>query len=50
MQIELQDIRKAFNQGQPNEFWAIQGVSLMLEPNRVTCLNRQMLSEPKVRR
>jgi len=38
VQIELQDVRKAFNQGRPNEFWAIQGVSLMLEPNRVTCL------------
>lgn len=38
MQIELQDVRKAFNQGRPNEFWAIQGVSLDIEPNRVTCL------------
>lgn len=38
MRIELQDIRKAFNQGRPNEFWAIQGVSLTFEPNKVTCL------------
>lgn len=38
MRIELQDIRKAFNQGRPNEFWAIQGVSLTFEPNMVTCL------------
>jgi putative ABC transport system ATP-binding protein len=38
MQIELQDIRKVYNEGRPNEFWAIQGVSLAFEPNRVTCL------------
>jgi len=38
MLIELTDIRKAFNQGKPNEFWAIQGVSLTIEPNRITCL------------
>ncbi len=38
MQIELSDIKKAFNQGQPNEFWAIRGVSLKIEPNQVTCL------------
>ena len=36
--IELQDIRKAFNQGKPNEFWAIQGISLHIEPKQVTCL------------
>jgi putative ABC transport system ATP-binding protein len=35
--IHLQDIKKAFNQGRPNEFWAIQGISLCIEPNRVTC-------------
>jgi putative ABC transport system ATP-binding protein len=34
--IELRDLRKAFNQGRPNEFWAIRGVSLSLEANRVT--------------
>ncbi|RDH82238.1 MAG: ABC transporter ATP-binding protein [endosymbiont of Escarpia spicata] len=38
MFIELTDIKKAFNQGRPNEFWAIQGVSLKIEPNKVTCL------------
>ena len=38
MQVELQDIRKVYNEGRPNEFWAIQGVSLAFEPNRVTCL------------
>ncbi len=36
--IELRDVRKAFNQGRPNEFWAIRGVSLSLEANRVTVL------------
>jgi len=34
--IELREVRKAFNQGRPNEFWAIRGVSLSLEANRVT--------------
>lgn len=38
MLIELTDIKKAFNQGRPNEFWAIQGVSLKIEPNKVTCI------------
>ncbi|MCU7930935.1 MAG: ABC transporter ATP-binding protein [Candidatus Thiodiazotropha sp. (ex Codakia rugifera)] len=36
--IQLTDIKKVFNQGKPNEFWAIQGVSLEFEPNRVSCL------------
>jgi putative ABC transport system ATP-binding protein len=36
--IELRDVRKAFNQGRPNEFWAIRGVSLSLEANRITVL------------
>jgi len=36
--IELQDIKKAFHQDKPNEFWAIRGISLQLEANRVTCL------------
>jgi putative ABC transport system ATP-binding protein len=36
--IELQDIKKVFNQGKPNEFWAIRGISLQFEPNKVTCL------------
>jgi putative ABC transport system ATP-binding protein len=38
MKLELSDIKKVFNQGKPNEFWAINGVSLEIEPNRVTCL------------
>ena len=38
MLIQLSDIKKAFNQGKPNEFWAIQGVSMQFEPNRVSCL------------
>lgn len=38
MSIELQDIHKVFNQGRPNEFAAIRGVSLRFAPNRVTCL------------
>lgn len=36
--IELQEVSKAFNQGRPNEFWAIKDVSLQIEPKRVTCL------------
>jgi putative ABC transport system ATP-binding protein len=36
--IKLQHIEKAFNQGKPNEFWAIRGVSLQIEANRVSCL------------
>jgi putative ABC transport system ATP-binding protein len=36
--IELNDVRKAFNQGRPNEFWAIRGVSLVIEPEKITCL------------
>ena len=34
--IELKDIRKVFNQGQPNEFAAVQGVSLQIEPRKTT--------------
>lgn len=37
MKLELTDIKKVFNQGKPNEFWAINGVSLQIEPGRVTC-------------
>ena len=36
--IELTDIRKVFNQGKPNEFTAIDGVSLVIHPNQVTGL------------
>jgi putative ABC transport system ATP-binding protein len=38
VQIQLQEVRKAYNQGQPNEFWAIRGLSLDVEPRRITCL------------
>ncbi len=38
MRLELDDVRKVFNQDRPNEFWAIKGVSLEIEPQRVTCL------------
>lgn len=38
MEIRLDDVRKAYNQGRPNEFWAIRGVSLRIEPQRITCL------------
>ncbi len=39
MLIELDDVHKAFNQGRPNEFWAVRGVSIDFEANRITCLN-----------
>jgi putative ABC transport system ATP-binding protein len=38
MEIRLQDVHKAFNQGRSNEFWAIRGISLEIEPGRLTCL------------
>ena len=34
--IELKNITKVFNQGKPNEFVAIDGVSLFIEANHVT--------------
>jgi putative ABC transport system ATP-binding protein len=37
MNIELQEVKKAFNQGRPNELWAIRGVTTTLENNRITC-------------
>lgn len=36
--IELYDIKKVFNQGKPNEFWAIRGVTLTIDAHRVTVL------------
>jgi putative ABC transport system ATP-binding protein len=36
--IELSGIRKAFNQGQENEYWAVDGVDLYIEANKVTAL------------
>ncbi|MET0090403.1 MAG: ABC transporter ATP-binding protein [Candidatus Thiodiazotropha sp.] len=38
MLIELDNVHKAFNQGRPNEFWAVRGVSVSFEANRITCL------------
>lgn len=36
--VELVDVRKTFNQGQSNEFTAVDGVSLSLVENRVIVL------------
>jgi putative ABC transport system ATP-binding protein len=36
--IELRDVRKIFNQGQHNEYAALSGISLTIEPHRVTAL------------
>jgi putative ABC transport system ATP-binding protein len=36
--IALRDVRKVFNQGRRNELWAVRGVTLDLEPNRLTVL------------
>lgn len=36
--IELIEIRKVFNMGKPNEFTAVNGVSLRIDANRVTVL------------
>jgi putative ABC transport system ATP-binding protein len=36
--IELKDIRKVFNAGQPNEFLALEGINLNVEAHRVTVL------------
>ncbi|MDP3537832.1 MAG: ABC transporter ATP-binding protein [Azonexus sp.] len=34
--IELSEIKKAFNQGRPNEYWALSGIDLTLEAGKVT--------------
>ena len=34
--IELSSIRKAYNQGRDNEFWALNGIDLNIERGRVT--------------
>ncbi|MDD2741446.1 MAG: ABC transporter ATP-binding protein [Rhodocyclaceae bacterium] len=34
--IELSQIKKAFNQGQSNEYWALNGIDLTLEAGKVT--------------
>ncbi|MCU0596600.1 MAG: ABC transporter ATP-binding protein [Desulfobacterota bacterium] len=36
--IELNDIRKVFNSGKPNEFAAVQGISLSIEAGKATVL------------
>lgn len=36
--IQLQQVKKAFNQGRPNEFWAIRGIGLTLQPHNITVL------------
>jgi putative ABC transport system ATP-binding protein len=36
--IELRDVRKIFNQGQHNEYAALSGISLTIEPHCVTAL------------
>jgi putative ABC transport system ATP-binding protein len=36
--IHLTEIRKAFNQGQHNEFWALNGIDLSIASERVTAL------------
>ena len=36
--IELTSIRKAYNQGKPNEFWALNGIDLAVEAKKVTVL------------
>ncbi|MET0064892.1 MAG: ABC transporter ATP-binding protein [Candidatus Thiodiazotropha sp.] len=38
MLIQLDDVHKAFNQGRPNEFWAVRGVSASFQANRISCL------------
>ena len=34
--IEISNIKKAFNQGKPNEYWALNGIDLTLEAGKVT--------------
>ncbi len=36
--IQLHQVKKAFNQGRPNEFWAIRGVDLSIQPHQATVL------------
>jgi putative ABC transport system ATP-binding protein len=36
--IHLSQVRKAYNQGRHNEFWALNGIDLRIEPQRVTAL------------
>ncbi len=34
--IALSGLRKAFNQGRPNEFWALDGIDLVIEAGKIT--------------
>jgi len=34
--IQLHGVRKAFHQGRPNEYWALNGIDLTLRPNQTT--------------
>ena len=36
--LELANIRKAFNQGRHNEYWALKGIDLAIPPARVSVL------------
>ncbi len=36
--IKLKQLSKAYNQGLPNEFWAIREVDLTIQPNQITVL------------
>jgi len=36
--IELSAVKKAFNQGRQNEYWALHGIDLAIEAGRVTAL------------
>ena len=36
--IQLDNVKKAFNQDKPNEFWAIRGVSLQIEKDQIVVL------------
>ncbi len=38
MKIELRDVRKVFHEGRPDELVAVAGVSLAIEPRRLTVL------------
>ena len=37
--IELDDIHKAFNQGRPNEYWALNGIDLKVTARQVTAFS-----------
>jgi putative ABC transport system ATP-binding protein len=46
--IELTAIRKAFNQGRDNEYWALDGIDLHIEAQKVTaCAARAARARPR---